>query len=257
MRKVLSYGGGVQTFAMLLLIEQGILPKPDLVIFADTKAEYPETEFHVEQVAKPIVEKLGIQWQTVVHGNGLIEGYTQQNSIPLPGFRSCTYNFKVRPIQDFLREWLGEEKIDGKASVEVWIGISTDEAKRAVPRDKQKPKWVLNTYPLLELGYSRNALIELIEESEYPRPIKSGCFMCPYAGMGNFIKLKVNHPDLFKVAVEMENRYFEARPDRKHGFLDEGIRLDDVAKTPTLFSFEELDSIVSDQSECESGVCFL
>lgn len=256
MKKVLSYGGGVQTFAMLILIEKGILPKPDLVIFADTRAEYPETEAHVEGIAKPLVEKLGIRWETVVHGTGLIDGYSQHDSIPLPGFRSCTGNFKVRPIHKFLTEWLGEEKKRGKASVETWIGISTDEAKRAVPREKQEPRWVLCTYPLLELKYSRNDLIQLIEESEYPMPIKSGCYLCPYSGMKGFIKLKMTHPDLFNQAKEMENRYFEARPDRRNGFL-EGIRLDDIAKTPTLFSFEEIDSMINEQNECDSGGCFL
>jgi len=256
MKSVLSYGGGVQTFAMLILIEKGILPKPDLVIFADTRAEYPATEAHVEQVAKPLVEKLGITWAKVVHKEGLIHGYMEGKSIPIPGFRSCTYNFKVRPIHDFLRNFLGDEKKNGKASVNTWIGISTDEAKRAVPRNKQNPKWVLCTYPLLDLKLSRNDLIQLIEESEYPMPIKSGCFLCPYGGMKNFIKLKMNHPDLFKIALVMENQYFEHRKHRKNGFID-GIKLQDIASTPTLFSFEEIDSMITEQAECDSGGCFL
>lgn len=256
MLKILSYGGGVQTFAMLILIEKGILPKPDYVIMADTKAEYPETEAHVETIAKPLVEKLGIPWITVVKNEGIIEGYKQTKSIPLPGFRSCTYHFKVQPIHEKLRELLGDSKKNGVASVECWIGISTDEARRKVPREDQSPKWVLQTYPLLDLNYSRKDLINLIEQSEYPMPRKSGCFMCPYAGRKGFIKLKMEKPDLFQIAVDMEEVYFKARPERKNGFI-EGLKLIDLQSMPTLFSFEQIDSMVNDQRECDSGGCFL
>jgi len=255
--QVLSYGGGVQTFAMLILIEKGILPKPDILIHADTKAEYPETEQHIEEVAKPLCEKLNIPWLTVVENEGIIEGYKSDNLIPLPGFRSCTFHYKVKPIQRAIKEILGDKKKNGVASVDCWIGISTDESRREVKRENQSPKWVLQTYPLLKLGYSRNQLIQLIDESPYPMPRKSGCFMCPYAGMKGFIKLKIEKPDLFKIAVEMEDLYFKSRPERKHGFIDNGLKLSDIHSMPTLFSFEELESIQNDQKECDSGGCFL
>ena len=257
MLKVLSYGGGVQTFAMLILIEKGILEKPDYVIMADTKAEYPETEEHVELVAKPLVEKLGIPWITVVKGEGIIEGYRSINSIPLPGFRSCTYNYKVKPIHDILRKILGPKKKNGVASIETWIGISTDESRREVKREDQSPKWVLQTYPLLEKGYSRQDLTNLIEQSEYPMPRKSGCFMCSYSGMKGFISLKMNYPDLFQIALDMEQAYFKARPERKLGFISQPIKLVDLASMPTLFSFEQLEQMDNDQNECDSGGCFL
>jgi len=253
---VLSYGGGVQTFGMLVMIELGLISKPDYIIHADTKAEYPETEIHIAEVAKPLAKKLGIPWITVVHKNGIIEGYKEINSIPLPGFRSCTDKFKVRPIHDCLKEILGDQKKNGVASVNCWIGISTDEARREVKRENQKPKWVLQTYPLLNIGWNRKMIIELIEKSPYPMPIKSGCYMCPYAGMKGFIQLKTKKPDLFKIALDMEERYFEARPERKNGFV-EGLKLRDIDAMPTLFSFEELEQIQNEQTECESGSCFL
>ena len=254
--KVLSYGGGVQTFAMLVMIEQGILEKPDLIIMADTKAEYPETEAHVETIARPLAESLGIPFIIVVHEEGLIDGYIKQNSIPIAGFRSCTFNYKVRPIHDYLRTALGEAYTKGKPSVEVWIGISTDEARREVKRENQNPKWVLQTYPLLEKGYSRNDLIELINSSEYPMPRKSGCYMCPYSGTKGFIKLKMSHPHLFEIARKMESNYLKHRPERRDGFIS-GLKLNDLAAMPSLFSFEQVESMINEQSECDSGGCFL
>ena len=37
--KVLSLGGGVQSTAMLYLVQDGVLSKPDIVIFADTGSD--------------------------------------------------------------------------------------------------------------------------------------------------------------------------------------------------------------------------
>ena len=99
-------------------------------------------------------------------------------------------------------------------------------------------------------------MIELIEKSKYPMPIKSGCYMCPYSGTKGFIKLKMSHPDLFEIARQMESNYFKDRPKRRDGFVP-GLKLDDLAAMPTLFSFEQVESMINEQSECESGGCFL
>jgi hypothetical protein len=258
MKKVLSYGGGVQTFGMLVMIEKGILEKPDFAIFADTLAEYPETYHHIENVAKPIFERLNIPFIEVVEDKGIIEGYEKRNTIPMPGFRSCTANFKVKPIHDYLRNIVGKDlirKSRGKPLIETWIGISTDESSREVKREKQTPKWVLQSYPLLEKDISRRQIIEIIEKSGYEMPRKSGCFMCPYQGLKGFVLLKRDYQELYSIAVRMEELYFENRPSRRGGFLkDSGLKLKELNEIPTLFSFvDELPS----GSECESGGCFL
>ena len=255
MISVLSYGGGVQTFAILILIEKGIIEKPDFIIFADTLAEYPETYFHIENVAKPLALKLGIEWMTVQEKKGLIEGYSKTNSIPLAGFRNCTSKYKRDPIQRKLREILGSKKKKGVPSIIQLIGISNDEAKRAVEREEQKPKWSLTKYPLLEKNYSRKDLLKIIEESGYPIPRKSGCFICPYGGMKAFVKLKKTHPDLFKIAFSMEEDYLKNTHKRKSGFV-KGLKLADLNAMPSIFDFDE-NLIINDQRECDSGGCFL
>ena len=253
---ILSYGGGVQTFALLLLILEGKIEKPQFVIFSDTKAEYPLTYIHIDKYAKPICEILDIPFITVQHQDGIIDGYTNQNSIPMAGFRSCTYNYKIRPINKYLTEFLGSSKIKGKPSIISLIGISTDESKRAIPRNKQSPKWVYLKYPLLELDLSRRQLIDIINKSPYPLPIKSGCFICPYNGLKGFVDLKQNHKDLFKIAVEMEENYFIHRPERTHGFLqDSQIKLKELGQIPSLYSF--VNTLPNENNECETGGCFL
>lgn len=253
---ICSYGGGVQTFGMLLMIKDGLIKKPDAVIFSDTKAEYDATYAHIEAYAKPICEELNIPFYTVQFEEGIIEGYKKTNSIPLPGFRSCTFNYKIRPIHYKLKELLGENWTRGKPCVNSYIGISTDESQRAVPISEQKPKWVFQSYPFLELDMSRRQIIEYIEKSGYPVPIKSGCYICPYHGFKGFVDLKINHPDKYKIAVEMEELYFKERPERRHGFLaDTQITLKELGEIPSLYSFA--DKLPNENRECETGGCFL
>jgi hypothetical protein len=46
-KTVVSYGGGVDSTAMTLLLERG--EKPDLVVFCDTGGEYPETYAYLDR----------------------------------------------------------------------------------------------------------------------------------------------------------------------------------------------------------------
>ena len=48
--QILSMGLGVQSSAMLLLIAEGQLPKPDAVIFSDTGTEKQSTYDHLPSV---------------------------------------------------------------------------------------------------------------------------------------------------------------------------------------------------------------
>lgn len=256
----ISYGGGVQTFGMLVMAKNGDLPfQIDGCIFSDTMAEFPETYEHIETHAKTICEEMGIPFVKVCLEPGIIEGYKEKNALPLPGFRSCTGNYKVRPIKTFFRERFANEIKNnrGEAVVRCLIGISTDEASRVVPREQQKPKYMENLFPFIDLDMSRKDIITYIEESGYPVPRKSGCFMCPYGNLKGFVNLRVGYPDLFQIAVEMEERYFKARPERRSGFLSHSqIKLKELGQMPSLFSFA--DQIPDDSEECKSGSsCFL
>ena len=201
MLRICSYGGGVQTFGMLLMIRDGLIERPHAFIFSDTKAEHDGTYAHIEAYAKPLCHEMGIPFYTVQHNEGIIEGYKENNTIPLPGFRSCTDKYKIRPINEKIKELLGYKWTRGKACVNSYIGISTDEKQRAIMRRNQKLKWSMQTYPLLELDFSRNQIIDYIEKAGYPVPIKSGCYICPYQGFKGFVDLKTNHPKKYKIAV--------------------------------------------------------
>jgi 3'-phosphoadenosine 5'-phosphosulfate sulfotransferase (PAPS reductase)/FAD synthetase len=260
MRRILSYGGGVQTFAMLILIEQGVIEKPDCLIFADTGCEWPHTYDHIENMAKPICQRLKIPFHTVMFEEGLIKGYEKYNAIPLPGFRSCTFNYKVRPIHNFIKNKWPAEKKNGQASFISLIGISTDEAKRAVPRKEQRPKWMINEYPLLDLNISRADCLDIIERSPYTAAKKSGCFVCPYSKMKEWAKLKVEQPAEMNRAIALEQRYRLAKPERIAGLMgvDRRMWLKEFNEIKSIYNFiEGYDEPITECDSTENGGCFL
>ena len=123
--QVLSYGGGVQSTAMLLMIKEGKIPKPDIVVHSDTGSELPETEQFIEWAYKFTISELKIPFVIVKSTYGkLHEFYLSTAAIPVIGMRHCTANFKIAPQRQFFRSIVGRKN---KHMVDCWLGITTDE----------------------------------------------------------------------------------------------------------------------------------
>ena len=72
------------------------------------------------------------------------------------GRRQCTDNYKIRPIRRRIREMLGlmpRQRVPAGTTVELWLGISTDEAIRV---RTSRDRWITDRYPLIEAGMSRS-----------------------------------------------------------------------------------------------------
>src|SRR5207342_411157 len=93
-------------------------------------------------------------------------------------------------------------------SVEVWIGISLDEAIRVRPA---RNKWQDNRYPLLEKKMTRSDCLAWLEAHGYPRPMKSACTFCPYRDDRSWREMKENDPASFAEACDVDAQM------RKHG----------------------------------------
>lgn len=195
MIKVLSYGAGTQTFAMLCLIEAGLIEKPDLIIFADTQNEQLETYQHMGEIAIPIMHELDIKFVVVSHGN-LYKDSILQKQTPKPPI--CTDKYKIREINKYLRKTYPGE------IYEVWIGYTTDEEERFLKAESHQ-KYKVNRFPLLELNLSREQCIEFIIKCGYPVPPKSGCWFCPWQTTMKWLRMKRDNPIMFKAAVNLES----------------------------------------------------
>ena len=239
MFRFLSYGGGVQSTAMILMIKDGLIEKPDAIIFSDTGSERVETKELIENQIEPLCRSLNVPFHTVTsHLGKLDEYYKSRNAIPIIGTRHCTQKFKIRPIRRFVRTIVGNGR--GKLLAECMLGITTDESHRESESDVI---WMRNSFPLLEMGISRQDCLDYLSNNGL-QVIKSGCFMCPYQSGDEWLEIRESFPELWDRALTLEDSYFKARPERWKGLRYDGKRLRD-----------DLESFAS--SKCDSGGCFI
>ena len=215
--RVLSLGAGVQSSCLALMADQGAygLPKPDLAIFADTGWEPQEVYDHLEWLE----EQLSYDVIVVNNGNlreNILKGVMPDGSkfLGIPAYltnpdgtsgilrRQCTTHYKTKPIHDYLRKFLKirpKQRAPIEIQVEMWLGISTDEAIRQKP---SREEWVTKRYPLIELGFNRAQLLTWFKEHYPGRNLpSSSCIGCPYHNDSVWKQLKEHHPKSFQEAV--------------------------------------------------------
>ena len=228
--KILSNGGGVQTFAIQCLVAQGEIGKPDLVLFADTGGESSQTYLHIKNVQKPLLAQLGIPFISIKRSPDTLFWHSYNLGVtPRPPL--CSWMFKRDPVNRYLKP-LGHHR--------VMIGISLDEESRGYK--KSAVSWVENIYPLLELELTRADCIDAITRQGLPVPPKSGCWFCPYKRTSQWFDLKRDFPDKFNLALKMEK-------DTGHTLRKNQQPLNSISLQGKLFEYEYSDM------ECSTGIC--
>lgn len=217
--RVLSLGAGVQSTTMALLAAHGeIGPMPDCAIFADTgwepKAVYDHlawlTSGNVLPFPVHIVQRGNLKDAIVSRRNSQGKEFSavpwfvinEDGSHGL-GRRQCTSEYKLTPLMWKMRDLLGVSRhghIPPEA-VEVWVGISTDEAIRMKPARQQ---WQKTRWPLIELGMSRRDCEAWLRRHGYPIPPKSSCLGCPFHSDAMWRDLRDNSPDEWADTVAVD-----------------------------------------------------
>jgi hypothetical protein len=215
---IISYGGGVQSTAMLVLANRGELAayEPEVALFSNVgdDSEMPQTVDYVRNWAAvvsaiPVVETQRTTrdgtpqtlHERLLSGtkNGrvsdLIPLYTPEG---VPMSRGCTADHKIRPIG----KWLKAHGASAENPATVCIGISTDEIHR-VNRKRVEP-YERPVYPLIELGLDRSRCAQLIEEAGWPNPGKSSCYFCPFHRPQMWAEMRRDEPQLFDLAADLE-----------------------------------------------------
>lgn len=192
--EVLSWGAGVQSTAIALLIEQGKLPRPDAIMWADTGSEPEAVYAHVEKwrdrlnaIAPFVVVRKGGK-RPALHDAVIAKARTGKGSNTLPFFlagkdgsapsfvrRGCTSNYKTIPLNRAAAKMAKERGLDGHRW---WLGISRDELQRM-----KVGAW----HPLIELfegGWRSDALrradcLSVIAAAGETAP-RSSCVFCPF-----------------------------------------------------------------------------
>ena len=248
---VLSLGGGVQSSVMALMASRGAFDRtPGCAIFADTRWEPPSVYEHLEWLK----DQLSFPLYVVDNGRSLREDVKaltnhsgSRSYVDIPVYlkgsggegdgiarRQCTDNYKIRPIRRKMRELLGprrRQRVPAGTNVELWLGISTDEAIRM---KTSRDAWIRNRYPLIEAGMSRKDCADWWA-ARYSRPLeRSACVACPYQSRHRWVETKRRWPELFAEAVGIDARMRDWLALRKTPYLhmlrmplDEAVALDE------------------------------
>jgi hypothetical protein len=217
---LLSLGAGVQSTTLALLAVEGVLPRPDGAIFADTGWEPQAVYDHLDRL-EVVLADAGIPLHRVSNGNlrsDAIDPSHRYASVPYfvrnpdgtPGMgrRQCTSEYKLNPIGRKVRELLGAQPPNFRSVprgrvAEQWIGFSTDEIHRV--SDKESVLYSRKRYPLLELDMSRKDCGRWLTARNWTTQ-KSACIGCPFHGNNQWRNLRDNHPDEWADAVDFDEQ---------------------------------------------------
>jgi len=196
MKKYLSFGGGVDSTAlMLFLLDQDVGFETVFVNHGVDKNETYDYIKYLRAQGYVITEVI----PDVEGFNNLYDYFWHWRIIPLIHYRICTIKFKIHPFNKYV-----------KKPCLVYIAYDADEKKRA-KRRKRKYKGIKYEFPLITQNVTRRDCRKIITDHGLKIPPKSGCYLCPFQTIKEWKKLMVEHPDLFKKAVALENNARRAK----------------------------------------------
>lgn len=214
--RCLSLGAGVQSTTLALMAAAGeVGPMPDCAVFADTQWEPREVYAHLERLTAALPFPVYRVSAGNIRENILAkQNATGQRFASVPWFtrnpdgslgmgrRQCSKEYKILPIAAEHRRLLGYAKGERLPlhAVEVWIGISTDEASRMKPA---LYRWQDNRWPLIETRMSRTDCLAWLERAGWSAP-KSSCIACPFHSNAQWRRLKENAPEEWAQAVAID-----------------------------------------------------
>lgn len=213
---VASYGGGVNSTAMLVGM-QARSETVDLILFADTGGEKPETYSYIRRFSRWLVERDYPRIVTVCKTTKkpgrfnpagkvltLEEHCLQTKTLPSAAFamKSCSMKFKREPQDEFVNQWPPAwlEWVTGNAIIKL-IGFDADEPHRI---GRPSDGGYRFRYPLVEWGWGRDECMKAIIDAGLCTPPKSSCFFCPNMDELEIFELRDKHPDLLARALEIE-----------------------------------------------------
>jgi 3'-phosphoadenosine 5'-phosphosulfate sulfotransferase (PAPS reductase)/FAD synthetase len=263
---VMSYGGGVQSTAALVLAAQGVLPYR-VFLFANVghDSEHPDTLTYLNEVARPFAQAHGIELvelhRTMLRGPNRGQAVTLyqhltrpgSRSIPIPvrmtngapGTRSCTADYKIQVVARELRR----RGATPTRPATVALGISTDELERARPGTDPRTLVQHRVYPLLDLGMNRADCAQVISTAGLPVPPKSACWFCPFHDHETWRRLKRRTPGLFARACQLETTLNQ----RRHHLGRDNVWLTRHARPLATVIDDQL--VLPGLDACDSGWC--
>lgn len=211
--RILSHGGGVQTSTLLFMAERGDIAPIDAAIISDTGDEGQEVwdylAYASERTRVPIYRaQNGDILEHIKRSKAEPDG---KQVVTLPYYladggqmmRTCTKTLKIDAVTKQVRTMLSlkpRQRVPKGVTVEVLIGISTDEKWRAGGFPAEP--WQVVQYPLLNADMSLASCYRWLEERQYRKPPRSRCRVCPYRSNESWRALS---PEDFEHACQVDD----------------------------------------------------
>lgn len=224
---VVSYGGGVNTVAVLLALhDHGVRPRA--IVMADPGSERAATVAYRDNVMAPWLAAVGFPPVVVVNRRDegafrprawrletLREECLRMGNLPSVayGLKKCSAKYKGEPQRWWVERqpWARAAWSAGRRVIRV-IGYDRDEERRVLK--SKGVSWApqiemarfASWHPLYDLGFHREDCEDLIAEHGLPSPGKSACTYCPNNTLEEWEQLRQDEPERFAEAVEMSSR---------------------------------------------------
>ncbi len=273
---VLPMSGGAQSFGIWKLLHLGLLERPTnlVVINADPGMESTGTKPFVDQCESECREA-GVPFLRVrrnLYRDLLRLKTSGQTRFDCPPFwtknretgkrgrlmQRCTAYYKITAMDQALRRWmdvnLGVSRTHtrlGANAVRKWIGFAADEIHRI--REPEQT-YQFFEYPLIELGWSKAAVVDFFIAHRLPAPPRSVCNACFANDVSYFREMAESRPSDWAQAVAVD--------DAIRDLSCIGVR-DECYVSWTLVSLRQLaaagfPNIDGEKEElCHSGHCFV
>lgn len=231
-----SFGSGVDSTAMLVALKLAGL-RPDIITFADTSAEKPETIDHLHRMNSVLgswswpeatvcrkIPLAGTDYDDL-YGNCIANETLPSLAF---GMKSCSIKWKQKPQDQVIKGaksgpnacdphpiWL-KARQRGQRIVKL---IGYDCGRSDMRRSRTPPKADGEfdyVYPLQLLGWTRADCVSIITKvlGADMVPIKSACFFCPASKQWELYWLAAHHPELLERALHLERNALTGRHSR-------------------------------------------
>lgn len=199
-RHILSLSGGKDSAALAVYLRDRIENME--YIFHDTDKELPDTYDYLNRLEDYLGKRI-VKTTFGTTFDDLLRRYG--GMLPSNHRRWCTRMMKLKPFEDYI----GEDVCIN------YVGIRADEAR--VGYVSHKPN-IQAVFPFREDGVDYAGVQRILEESGIGMPpytewgrTRSGCFFCFYQQKVEWVRLRMQYPELYEAAKAYE------KPNRING----------------------------------------
>lgn len=210
MKTFIAFSGGVESSAMCILYGRGAT-----AVFTDTGSEHAYMYERIEQMRRALdiihegqFELVTLKASVTAKGErveSLTDYIARMNFFPSADKRFCTADFKVVPLDNYLKS---------QGECELLIGLNADETDREGNHGLLAN--VKYRYPLIEDGYTRQDCVSILEKyglaPTFPAYMRrGGCIFCPFKSKKEYRAMVHLAPDEIEIVAMLEEKAQDVR----------------------------------------------